>query len=370
MPDLIISQYSFFSALIIFTLVTLLILLLCKNTSFIARHGISIILVAVALTLLRLFLPFDLYWAKVIDLNCILVPVSSFLNQKIVGIYSVKFCLCLIWVLGSIFSICHFAYVFLKDKQALDTLTCIENISLNTAINEYNYQKIVIKVSPIIDVPRVWGVFVSHIYLPDLTLSSNEWKIVLDHEIQHVKNHDTLIKFLMLTIESIFWWNPAVYFLYKKLDHILELRCDLSLSQKYSSTERVKYLEVILKVLRQINCNVTGKSILTTSLVNYSTYASTKQRFEIVSHAEKSSYKLQLCCYLVIFFIFFMSYLIIFQTSFPVPAANGGTAQTSFILHKSDDTYSLYIEGVYYKDLSEKDLSKKEYSELRIVGGN
>lgn len=368
MPDITVSPYSILSAIILFTIITLLVLLLSKKTLFIARHGVHIILLIITFTLLRLLLPLDLYWAKVINLNFILVPLEGILTQNLIGTYTVKTGLFLIWAIGTIFFLCYFVFVFIKDKVYLDKLTSMKNTVLTAVIAEHNYQNITVKVSSCIDVPRVWGVFTAHIYLPDLSLSAEEWSIILSHEIQHVKNHDTLIKCLMLVFVSVFWWNPVVYLLNRELDYILELRCDATLTYNYTQKECTTYLTVILKVLRQLKRNHSIKKMhQLSSLVNYSSYSHTKQRFEIVSSRETPLYRTRLCWYFLIFFLFLTSYFFIFQPSVKPVSTYEMKSTCSFILITEDNKYLLYIDGSYYKELSKEELNSKKYSKIEII---
>lgn len=53
-----------------------------------------------------------------------------------------------------------------------------------------------------------------------------DFRSVLAHEYQHVKNHDNGYLWFITLIERLLWWNPLVRYLASKTRELLELSCD------------------------------------------------------------------------------------------------------------------------------------------------
>lgn len=232
-------------------------------------------------------------------------------------------------------------------------------------ISQYSNRKIIIKVSTTIDIPKVWGFRACHLYVPNFSLSSEEWKFILEHEIEHIKLHDTFIKVLLLLVSAIFWWNPLMYILRKDIDQMLELRCDAKLIEHYSKRQQTYYLETLLKVLKQKRASIISNShnYMTASFVNYSAYSLTRQRFEIILDNNHRNKKLIFCYYALSTLLFIGSYFIILQPAETVDITNTPT----LILHVSDDQYELYVNGKFSKTLNSTDIKTPKYSKYEII---
>ncbi|QUO33522.1 M56 family metallopeptidase [Faecalicatena sp. Marseille-Q4148] len=248
-----ISTYSFISAMIIFSLSVIIVLIFAKKTSFIAAYGIHFILFSIVLSIIRLLIPLDIYWAKIIDLDYILHPLEKILLFFHTDLEEMKPVFLILWGSGSLLFFLYVSWTFVMDIYTLKKLKKIKPEKTLSFIEESEFDKIDIVISPQISVPKVWGICKPHIYLPDLELDESEWRLIINHEIQHIRNHDTLIKMIILVITMIFWWNPIMLLLWKKMDHFLEMRCDTMLLKSASKNEKVSYLNMIIKVLRQTN---------------------------------------------------------------------------------------------------------------------
>lgn len=305
-----VSIFSFLSSIILFNLAAIVIILYRKKTDFIVKHGINLLLLSSLLAVIRLILPIDLHNAKIINIHHIYQPVKKFL--------------------------------FFKIGNRL-----------------FVYQLLLL----------VWGFFKCHIYFPNYDLSSDEWKFILDHEVLHIKLHDTFIKIFLLFLTALFWWNPIMYILRKDIDQMLELRCDGILTHDYSIEMQNKYLETILSILSILKHQThppNSKGHLTASFVNRSAYSLTRQRFEIILSTNRLTKAKALLCYSISFLLFFSSYFIILQPATKTTTEQGPT----LILHTSENNYELYIDGTFYKNLTQKEAYSKEYSKYEIIEGS
>lgn len=77
-------------------------------------------------------------------------------------------------------------------------------------------------------------------------LTSDELRIILRHEFCHVKNKDTLLKPFLLSLCFFFFYNPAIYFIYKR---IMEQREYIADKMAISTTQDKRvFLSLLLKV--------------------------------------------------------------------------------------------------------------------------
>lgn len=73
-----------------------------------------------------------------------------------------------------------------------------------------------------------------------------------------------------------------------------------------------------------------------------------------------------LLCYSISFLLFFSSYFITLQPATKTTTEQGPT----LILHTSENNYELYIDGTFYKNLTQKETYSKEYSKYEIIEGS
>lgn len=117
-------------------------------------------------------------------------------------------------------------------KTARSTCRKMHNSTLVSCQKKYGFQ---ILTSPHHSgSPAVAGLISSNVYFPEKlsqTLSRKEYEAVLAHEIEHIRYKDSLVRFILDMIESIFWWIPTKW-LHKRIEDDQEVSCDLK-CQKY-----------------------------------------------------------------------------------------------------------------------------------------
>ena len=112
-------------------------------------------------------------------------------------------------------------------------------------------KKIAVYQNPGITIPCAEGVFRWNIYLPDYDYSEEELYYALLHECTHFTNGDLYIKWLTQLCRCLCWWNPLVYKMQDTLEKNLEIRCDLTVTEKLSQKEQLSYLGTIVKTLKK-----------------------------------------------------------------------------------------------------------------------
>lgn len=99
--------------------------------------------------------------------------------------------------------------------------------------------------------PLLQGVLHPAIYLPELPYSGRELSYILTHELMHHRRRDLIWKYLLILVQALHWFNPAVYWVGKWMDQSCEAACDAAVLRESSQKERSFYCATILKFLRQ-----------------------------------------------------------------------------------------------------------------------
>ena len=100
-------------------------------------------------------------------------------------------------------------------------------------------------------VPRVVGLFKPMILLPSSALtglSTDELELIIAHELAHVRRQDLWVNLLQRLVESILFFNPAMWWLSRRISTLREYCCDdLACSMADESTDaQMRYANALL----------------------------------------------------------------------------------------------------------------------------
>lgn len=99
--------------------------------------------------------------------------------------------------------------------------------------------------------PMTIGVFSPTIVIP-LELYEIEpddnCKFMIQHELNHIKNKDLLIRFIALFVMVVHWFNPICYILYNEITNISEMYCDYCTVKKYDRKLQKEYSRLIINI--------------------------------------------------------------------------------------------------------------------------
>ncbi len=137
-----------------------------------------------------------------------------------------------------IFSVCRLA----DEAQFQGILSrCKQKMGISKEVLVYT--------SPYASTPFLYGVLKPRIVLPDIEFTTEELQHVFYHELTHWKRHDPWLKFLMLLVNAVHWFNPLAYIARYDIDRFCELSCDESVVTSMNTEERRRYCELMLNVL-------------------------------------------------------------------------------------------------------------------------
>lgn len=242
-------------------------------------------------------------------------------------------------------------YTFIKYTRfknlVVDVSYDIEDNDINciykNLLKELNIKKkIELRGSDELISPAGMGLFKSYIFLPDYPYSKSELTWILKHELMHFKNKDILIKFLVLSVRIIYWFNPLVYIMSNRVNLDCELCCDESVLADCSLKDKKEYALALIKSIK-FSKNYNSK-ILTTEFDK----TNLEKRLEsIVKKKGKSGI-------LIAVLVFMTSITSFVEVDAQVRIDEGNNRMNNnineFLLNKTTDK----IINIYYKDAPSK----------------
>lgn len=99
--------------------------------------------------------------------------------------------------------------------------------------------------------PAMSGVFRPILLLPssfDTTFDRDERRLILLHEMTHVKRGDLVLNAIVFLLQAVHWCNPLVWFAFARLRADRELACDSAVLSAVDDDRRSVYGHALLKV--------------------------------------------------------------------------------------------------------------------------
>ncbi len=364
-----ISVYSFCSSVLFFNISLVLVFLLRRKTRFLAKYTTSTLIFLTFLGLIRLLTPVDFKAAHIIESRHIIPAIQEAIAFDVIGSgISFGTVLLAIWGCGTVLFIARDTALYLQSCRTRAKYVYIEDERIQRIAAGFGSQYIV-RISPNIHQPYTAGIFRPVIYLPCLTLSDNELRLVLRHEVQHILSHDGLKKLLFLAIEALFWWNPIAHISIDEIDALLELQCDAKVIYGLDEQSVLEYMQAMLSVIKQTCPTREPNNNCTFAFAENSPRI--QQRFEVMMHRNDRKPKhTRILLGSLFIALFLLSYLVIIQPVYAPPENDVQgyivfTSDNSYILYK-DKQYSLYYNGVFVAEIPESDLTSAPFNKLEI----
>ncbi|HBL6550456.1 TPA: peptidase M56 [Clostridioides difficile] len=103
--------------------------------------------------------------------------------------------------------------------------------------------------------PSCFGLFEKYILLPPHDYSLEELNWILRHELTHYKSKDLYIRYLILFLKCVYWFNPLVYLLDRVVENICEMHCDETVLKDYGLEDRQSYAMTVVNSIER-NTNI------------------------------------------------------------------------------------------------------------------
>lgn len=247
-----ISLWSLCSAMVWFSVSTLLLFSVRRNTDFLIRYGVMAWSMAMVLTVVRLLLPLDDSRVFVVRSYHILPAVYDALSYELVAGLSVSSLLIALWVIGALVRLSIALQKLLREAWQLHrSMRLPAPEPIRKAAPQYGVAPSRVWVSSAVSTPMTVGLLRPRIYFPVTGCSEAALPCILKHESCHIAGHDAWVKLGFLVFRCVFWWNPLMRLAQESVHDILELRCDQAALAGSSKEEQLAYVQAISDTAHQ-----------------------------------------------------------------------------------------------------------------------
>lgn len=134
--------------------------------------------------------------------------------------------------------------------------------------------------------PCLCGLISPKILIPvnvALNVTDEELRYILIHELTHLKNRDMFINWIINVLSIIYWFNPILLYVFKKIREDCETSCDYKVISYLDKNENIPYGNALIKVL-ELSLN-RKRLMWTTSMVMHN--SEIKRRITMISKYRK-----------------------------------------------------------------------------------
>jgi beta-lactamase regulating signal transducer with metallopeptidase domain len=172
-------------------------------------------------------------------------------------LFSVRSMFLVIWLLGVTALAIYLAVT--SRKLARKTANC-STITVGYILDVFEQCKkdlritrnILLKTSMTVEGPTLYGFIRPSILLPAKVLekfSASELRFIFLHELVHYKRKDVFVNWLITLLLILHWFNPVLWYAYKKMREDQELSCDAAAISHIHPNEVKEYGYTIIKLL-------------------------------------------------------------------------------------------------------------------------
>ena len=341
------------------SILILLFSLLRKKKSFTEVCSVTGMVILYVFCAVRMLIPIELPWVMIIPNRTIYNPLYDAIRYRVFCV-SIGEMLIIVWLLGTVIQILRLIVRYRNFGTKIRLIKESGKDVSSSLIEEYGIQKVKIIMTEKTKVPMTVGIGNYTILIPEENYSDREKKLILHHELTHIKNGDLIIQFLSNILCVVYWWNPAVYLFRRNLEQYFELRCDGTVTSEMQKQELAEYLEILLKIYKNGNDNVSGSDIGV--IEDYSIGGKElKERFERLSkNIERTSkrYIGRVAAFILATGLLIMSYSFIIQSDYPAPEMDEEstevTPKNAYVVHLKDGSYVFRMDDGYQTVISKE----------------
>lgn len=374
-----VSYFSVFSTLVLFSAALALVCALYCWPGFVKKYGASVLLTASACAVVRLALPLEFSTNLLVRSWTLLGPFTRLLRAN----PAVVRWLVIVWVVGAAVMVGWDVLVFTLARRRCKSYVVVEDERVRRCAQRLNVGCPVL-VSTDVEVPYVAGVFRPTIYFPVLELSEEAIELVLAHEAEHIRSHDAVVKFLFGVAATVMWWNPLVHIFRRTVNALIEIRCDAKVTEHMDEVGRLAYMTALKDVAAQVVGSRRFPALALDEFQAVGRKTVLGRRFEVLLARKGKPPRVSPAARCLLAALFIASYLVIVQSAVAPPEEyfqddvrtvyeegfDGSEidkwVSNSFILKGSDGRYQLYVDYEFNRYLSEKEATSEKYQHLHI----
>jgi len=151
-----------------------------------------------------------------------------------------------------------FAYCLMNQKLKQNKVNIPESINhiFNNCKNKFGINRNMdIMLQNVLNTPAITGVFYPKILLPHtvINLTDKDISYILMHELAHYKRKDIPVNYLLLALQAIHWFNPILWYCFRKMRQDMEIAADEIVLEKLDSIEHKEYGKTLLSMLENLS---------------------------------------------------------------------------------------------------------------------
>lgn len=175
------------------------------------------------------------------------------ISSEAISIYGILEVFGVVWLTGAVISVvtkllrCHFSLHKMirwsypvEDKKTLELYRWI-------CLKKHIRCAPRLLVSPELSSPVLAGLRHTGLYLTEEEYDPEELKFILSHELTHYRHGDLWYKMLLMMVNTIYWFNPALYWMRSEAEKDIENLCDSRVVENYTKEEQMRYGRLLLK---------------------------------------------------------------------------------------------------------------------------
>lgn len=196
--------------------------------------------------------------------------------------------------------------------------------------------------------PMISGMLHPIIFLPKGMFSQKELVFILKHEIWHYRHRDVALKFFMELLCAVYWWNPIIFLLKKRLIILLEIRADAEVCETLSHTERLEYMACLRKFAS--NPPSGGSSTYGMGFVESGKSSPLHQRVSYLTHSRKHKPSVILAFLFACFTLCSCLMVLEPRPDIEKQGRDKGVFSLSedfYIIQERDGSYGMYVNNTY-----------------------
>lgn len=343
------------------TILIVLLSLFRTQPRFLDICSISGIIILFLVCMARLVIPLEFSWTKVVQVRAVYNPIMLFLMSEIPlfenHTIEVSEILLVVWILGALSGVVRMLLNYRKVSSCVSDLCCIraekaDELLYQISSGQKRKNLPYVFKSDQISAPIGYGLRKKAIIIPDREYDERDLKYIILHEYTHFRNKDIWVKLLINLLCVVYWWNPFVYLLRRKLNDCFEIRCDKRVVKEIGPDNSADYLTALLNTFREsVKCEGKNNAMLKISPQNTNKL---KERFSLVASVNKKKQKIKgnLIAVVIIVGLIVLSYSFIFQAGFDVPLEEVESEPGAYSIDTGDSYFFKNTDGKYYMKTS------------------
>jgi len=248
-----------------------------------------------------------------------------------------------VWLTGSICFLSLFIYKRKKYSNQLKTFSENDNTALDDLKNKWKnifkiHREIRVKIGSKKTIPFTIGIIKPLIVIPNVEVTTNlkNLEAIIAHEMAHIKRFDDLRLMLFGFLQSVYFFNPLIWFTVKKLCSIQEICCDHDVLQAKEISGRDYGLALLNSAVRQNHWN----------LIYLTTMADIKMNLTKRLIYIKGDYKMAGKKSPFVYIMLFLIAAILLFVSFPASQTVSQAAEETVPLMRSDPEFQLPLDKI------------------------